>query len=46
MQRLRAFLLGMREFRMNYTTNPGEHLLESYDMGREYAHRLTFRRWD
>ena len=46
MEALRAFLLGMWEFRSGYTTNPGEHLIEIYDEGRDLAHRLTFRYWD
>lgn len=46
MLRLKAFLLGMREFRIDYTTNPGEHLIDIYDAGRDFAHRMTFRRWD
>lgn len=43
---LRAFLLGMFEFRSDFTTNPGEDLIETYDAGRDLAHRLTFRKWD
>jgi hypothetical protein len=42
---LKAFLLGMREFRSDFTTNcPGEE--EAYDWGREIAHRLTLRRFE
>mgnify|MGYP006266514025 CR=1 FL=1 len=44
--KIKTFLNGMREFRMDYTQNPGEHLLETYDSGRELAHKLTFRKWD
>jgi hypothetical protein len=44
--RLRAFLLGMREFRTDFTTNPGDDLIEDYDRGRDLAHALTLRRWD
>ena len=46
MKKIRAFILGMREFRTNFTTNPGESLMETYDRGRDMAHRLTMRRWD
>jgi hypothetical protein len=46
MSALKAFLLGMREFRSDFTTNPGNDLIETYDAGREWAHRLTLRRFD
>jgi hypothetical protein len=46
MRRLRAFLLGMWEFRSSFTTNVGGDLIEAYDWGREWAHRLTLRRFD
>jgi hypothetical protein len=41
-----AFLLGMWEFRSDLTTNPGDDLIEVYDLGREWAHRITFRRFE
>lgn len=41
---IRAFLLGMREFRRSVTTRT-EHPL-AYDHGRDLAHVLTFRYWD
>lgn len=45
--RLRAFLLGMREFRLDCTHRHGCYdLRESYDGGRDLVHRLTLRRWD
>lgn len=43
---VRAFFLGVREFRQDLTTNPGEDLIECYDRGRELAHRLTLRVFD
>lgn len=44
---IRAFLLGLREFRLATTTAFDDYrLLECYDRGRELAHRLTWRRWD
>jgi hypothetical protein len=41
-----AFLLGAWEFRSDCTTNHGDDLIEAYDLGREWAHRLTFRLWE
>ncbi len=46
MKTLRVFLLGFWEFRRDFTSNPGEHLIEAYDAGRDLAHRLTLRYWD
>ena len=48
------FLLGVYEFRRAWTwADPARHdgdpyteLDEIYDLGREWAHRLTFRRFD
>jgi hypothetical protein len=42
---VRAFLLGLWEFRRSFTTR-FEQWDDAYDWGREWAHRLTFRRWD
>ena len=44
--RARAFLLGVAEFRTDATTHCGWPLDETYDAGRDLAHRLTLRRWD
>jgi hypothetical protein len=43
-----AFLMGMREFRSDMTMNFDHDYGQSYayDLGREWAHRLTFRHWD
>lgn len=46
MKTIRAFLLGMWEFRCSYTTHVGGRYVESYDWGRELAHRATFRRFE
>ena len=56
MRRIKAFLLGMIEFRSDCTWAdparsddiPGDYteLDFAYDSGREMAHRLTFRRFD
>lgn len=44
---LMAFLSGMREFQLTYTTNYNNiDLNYAYDWGREWAHRLTFRRFE
>lgn len=52
--RIRAFLLGFWEFRLDCTwADPARNedcgytdLDHVYDCGREFAHRATFRRWD
>lgn len=45
--RLLAFLLGVREFRLGVTARyDDDDLAYWYEWGREWAHRLTFRRWD
>ena len=46
MKQIKAFLLGMKEFRMDMTTHFDEPLIYSYDWGREIMHRLTFRFFD
>lgn len=43
---IRAFLLGIIEFRSDLTSHFGYPLIESYDRGRDLAHRLTLRHWD
>ena len=46
MSRLRAFLLGVQEFRLSLTTHFDDDMREAYDWGREWAHSLTFRRYE
>lgn len=50
MKRFAAFLRGMMEFRRCFTwSDPAGGYTEldsAYDWGREWAHRLTFRRFD
>lgn len=46
MKTIRAFVLGILEFRSSVTTNPGDDYIEAYDWGRELAHRVTFRRFE
>lgn len=46
MNKLSIYLLGMREFRLDSTTSFGYPQIETYDRGRDMAHRLTLRRFD
>ena len=47
LQRLAAFLKGVREFRDAFTTHYDDlALADTYDAGREFAHRLTLRHFD
>ena len=47
MKTIKAFFLGMYEFRLTFTTHINDwHLANRYDQGREWAHRLTFRKYD
>lgn len=39
MKKMKAFMLGMREFGSDFTTNCQE--AEAYDRGREVAHCMT-----
>ena len=43
---IKAFILGVLEFRRSFTTSMPEELEESYGWGREWAHRLTLRRYE
>lgn len=45
-QKIKAFLLGIIEFRSSITTNYEYPLINSYDSGREFAHKITFRLFD
>ena len=45
MNRYKAFILGLLEFRQSFTTNCGDYSYE-YDNGRDFAHFLTFRVFD
>ena len=44
--KIRAFLLGVWEFRRDWTTHFDGDLIEIYDSGRDLAHRLTLRHFD
>lgn len=47
LKKIKAWLLGVREFRLSSTTHFDDYdLLCSYDAGREFAHRATLRHWD
>jgi hypothetical protein len=47
MAHFKAFLLGMREFRSMWTTSYDDlDVMETYDRGRDLAHRLTLRRFE
>jgi hypothetical protein len=46
MKRLKAYVLGVVEFRQGVTTHYEYPLIESYDKGRELAHRVTRRRYE
>lgn len=45
--RIKAFALGIWEFRTAFTTHYNDYtLLEWYDRGRELTHKATFRRFE
>lgn len=44
MKQLAAFVRGIAEFRRSFTTRCAED--SAYETGREFAHRLTFRRFE
>ena len=47
MKSIKAFLLGVTEFRLSFTTHIADWQLQrAYDKGREFAHKITFRRYD
>jgi hypothetical protein len=46
MKTIKIFLLGMWEFRSNVTTHFDEPEIEIYDSGRDFAHRITFRKFE
>jgi hypothetical protein len=44
---IKAFIQGVREFRLSYTTSYDDlDLMNMYETGRELAHKLTFRRYE
>lgn len=49
MKQWQVFILGMWEFRSSVTTHVSDddqNLIDAYDWGREWAHRLTFRKFE
>lgn len=46
LERLYAFFLGMKEYRSAFTTAVQFPLERTYDRGRDFAHALTFRRFE
>lgn len=46
MHTIRAFILGMWEFRRDFTTHFDGSQINTYDRARDLAHRLTLRRYD
>ena len=45
MNKTKAFILGLLEFRQSFTANCGDYSYE-YEQGRDFAHFLTFRVFD
>lgn len=47
MKKIKAFMCGVREFRLTYTTSHATlDERDAYDRGREMAHKLTGRRYE
>lgn len=46
MNRIKAFLLGVKEYRSSWTTHFDPELIQAYDVGRELAHRFTRRKYE
>jgi hypothetical protein len=47
MKTVRAFLIGMMEFRSSFTVRFSDlRRSHAYDLGRDFAHFVTFRRYD
>ena len=47
MNKLLAFINGVRGFRTDFTAHYADYeVMRAYDWGREWAHRLTLRRFD
>lgn len=45
-KKIKAFILGMTEFRCDITTHFDDDLIEVYDAGRELAHKITMRKFE
>ena len=47
LERVKAFCFGIAEFRSSVTLNfIDPDLMDAYDWGREWAHRITMRRFE
>jgi len=47
MATIKAFIRGVLEFRSGFTTQfECDDMSRAYDRGREFAHRITFRRFE
>lgn len=46
LRKVKAWILGAIEFRSAVTRDFGSDLIETYDSGREFMHRITFRLFD
>jgi hypothetical protein len=44
--KIKAFILGLKEFRSNITTHFESPEIEYYDLGRDLAHIFTFGRFE
>jgi hypothetical protein len=45
MKQVRAFILGVIEFKNSYCTNCDEYDY-NYELGREFAHKVTLRKFE
>lgn len=47
MKHIKAFYLGMKEFRLSFTTHlPSFNERQAYDQGRNFRHWINFRRYE
>ena len=47
MKNIKAFILGIKEFKLTYTTHiENYHESVYYEKGRDLAHKITFRYFD
>jgi len=47
MKTIKAFIQGVIEFRCSFTTYYGDYAIDrAYDYGREFAHKITARRFE
>jgi hypothetical protein len=46
MKNIKVFILGMLEFNQSVTSNVPDNMMEIYEYGRDFMHRLTLRKFD